>query len=342
MSGGVDSSVTAYLLKENGYLVTGANLIMHSDESLNSCGCKNDVETAKELCDFMGIPFCCFDCHDRFREKVIENFARTYESGKTPNPCVVCNSEVKFHGLVEKADELGFDCIATGHYARIEKEGDRFLLKKGVDLSKDQSYVLYSLSQKQLSRTLFPLGSYLKSDVRKIAEENGFSNAHKHDSQDICFISDGDYGKYIENYLGKKFPHGEFVTLDGLVLGEHKGIIKYTVGQRKGLGLALPAPMYVYKKDAETNKVILTDEEKLFSRELDAVNINLIPFDSLNGKIRVKAKVRYKQPEQYATIEQTDKNRIHVQFEESQRAVAKGQSVVFYDGEYVIGGGIIE
>lgn len=343
MSGGVDSSVTAHLLMENGFEVAGVNLVMHSNENENSCGCKKDVETARQVCESMGIDFYAFDFTKEFEQTVIKDFVDTYTSGATPNPCVVCNRQIKFGALIDKADELGFDYIATGHYARIEKDNNsRFLLKKGSDETKDQSYVLYCLTQHQLSRTLFPLGEYRKTQVREIANANGFINANQHDSQDICFIPDGDYASYIEKQIGKKFESGDFVTLDGKVLGRHKGIIRYTIGQRKGLGLALPAPMYVYRKDMETNKVILTDEAKLFSSTLTAKNINLIPFDKLTSPIRVKAKVRYKQAEQFATIEQIDDNRIHVEFDTPQRAIAKGQSVVFYDGEYVVGGGIIE
>lgn len=343
MSGGVDSSVTAHLLMEKGFEVAGVNLVMHSNENENSCGCKKDVETARAVCENMGIDFYSFDFTREFEQTVIKDFIDTYTSGATPNPCVVCNRSIKFGALIDKADELGFDYIATGHYAQIEKDNNgRFLLKKGLDETKDQSYVLYCLTQHQLSRTLFPLGSYRKTQVREIANANGFINANQHDSQDICFIPDGDYASYIEQKTGLHFENGDFVTLDGKILGTHKGIIRYTIGQRKGLGLALPAPMYVYRKDMDTNRVILTDEAKLFSSSLTARNINLIPFDTLSSPMKVRAKVRYKQPEQNATIEQIDENRIRVEFDAPQRAIAKGQSVVFYDGDYVVGGGIIE
>lgn len=343
ISGGVDSSVTAGLLLDMGYEVSGVNLIMHSNENENSCGCKKDVEIAREVCQNIGINFYSYDFTKEFEETVIKNFIDTYTAGATPNPCVVCNRNIKFGALLDKADEIGYDYIATGHYAQIEKDSNgRYLLKKGLDGTKDQSYVLYCLTQNQLSRTLFPLGQYTKKQVREIAESRGFINAHKHDSQDICFIPDGDYASYIERRIGKKFSNGDFVNLDGKVLGTHKGIIRYTIGQRKGLGLALPAPMYVYKKDMENNKVILSDEAKLFSSTLTAKNVNFIPFDSLSSSMKVRAKVRYKQAEQDATIEQIDSDRVLVQFDSPQRAIAKGQSVVFYDGEYVVGGGIIE
>ncbi len=343
ISGGVDSSVTAGLLLDMGYEVSGVNLIMHSNENENSCGCKKDVEIAREVCQHIGINFYSYDFTKEFEETVIKNFIDTYTAGATPNPCVVCNRNIKFGALLDKADEIGYDYIATGHYAQIEKDSNgRYLLKKGLDGTKDQSYVLYCLTQKQLSRTLFPLGQYTKKQVREIAESRGFINAHKHDSQDICFIPDGDYASYIERRIGKKFSDGDFVNLDGKVLGTHKGIIRYTIGQRKGLGLALPAPMYVYKKDMENNKVILSDEAKLFSSTLTAKNVNFIPFDRLSSPMKVRAKVRYKQAEQDTTIEQIDSDRVLVQFDSPQRAIAKGQSVVFYDGEYVVGGGIIE
>lgn len=339
MSGGVDSSVSALLLKNKGFDVVGVNLVMHGN--ICGCGSSSELDIARQVSEKMGIDFRVFDFRNEFENEVISYFVETYIGGATPNPCVVCNKKLKFGALLDKADEMGFDHIATGHYAVIEKSGERYLLKKGVDALKDQSYVLYGLSQKQLSRTLFPLGEYEKSEIRRIAEENGLINAKKHDSQDICFLPNGNYPEFIEKYTGKKFENGDFVTLDGKRLGEHKGIIRYTVGQRKGLGLALPAPMYVYKKDMENNRVILTDEKELFTRGLDADNVNFIPFDMLNLPMRVKAKVRYKQKEQYATVEQTGPDTVHVEFEEPQRAIAKGQSVVFYDGDYVIGGATI-
>lgn len=342
MSGGVDSSVTALLLMNSGYEVAGVNLVMHQNKAEGACGSQADVEVARAVAEGLGIDFYALDFQKEFSEHVIKNFIETYENGATPNPCVVCNRYVKFGALLEKADEMGFDAIATGHYARIENSGGRYLLKTAEDMTKDQSYVLYCLTQSQLSRVLFPLGGYKKSEVRKIAEENGFINAHKHDSQDICFIPDGDYASYIKSVTGKNFPYGEFVTLDGRVLGEHKGIIKYTVGQRRGLGLALPASMYVYKKDIENNRVILSYNEDLFSSELTARDVNLIPFDNLTAPMKVKVRVRYRQAAQPATIEQLDGGRIHVEFDTPQRAIAKGQSAVFYDGEYVVGGGIIE
>ena len=222
-----------------------------------------------------------------------------------------------------------------------DEKSKRFLLKKSADLSKDQSYVLYSLTQKQLSRTLFPLGNMKKEQTREIAENLGLINAAKRDSQDICFVPDGDYAKFIEQYTGKSYPHGNFVDENGRVLGEHKGIIRYTVGQRKGLGLALPHPMYVKKKDLEKNEVILCDNESLFSRELYASDINLISCEKIDKPMKLKARVRYNQSEQPATVEQLDENTLHIVFDEPQRAISYGQAVVLYDGEYVVGGGTI-
>lgn len=342
MSGGVDSSVTALMLMQDGCEVAGVNLIMHRNNVEGACGSMADVDVARQVADSLGIKFYVLDFQKEFSENVIRNFIETYEIGATPNPCVVCNRYVKFGALLEKAQEMGYDGIATGHYAQIEESNGRYLLKTATDRTKDQSYVLYCLSQSQLSKTRFPLGAYNKTDVRKIAEEHGFINAHKHDSQDICFIPDGDYAAYIERETGKTFPDGDFVTLDGKILGTHKGIIRYTIGQRRGLGLALPASMYVYEKDMEQNKVILTYEDKLFSNELTAKDVNFIPFDSLSSPMKVEVRVRYKQPEQEAIIEQLDDGRVHVEFLKPQRAIAKGQSAVFYDGEYVVGGGIIE
>ena len=339
MSGGVDSSVSALLLKKEGFDVSGVNLVMHHNNG--GCGSSSELDTARAVSEKMGIDFHVFDFCEEFEREIMTYFAETYIAGATPNPCVVCNRKLKFGALLDKADDMGFDYIATGHYARIEKDGERFLLRKGEDLSKDQSYVLYGLSQRQLSRTLFPLGSYKKTDVRIIAEENGLVNAHKHDSQDICFLPDGNYPEFIEKFTGRKFEKGDFVTLDGKKLGEHKGIIRYTIGQRKGLGLALPAPMYVFKKDMEKNQVILTSEDKLFSKSLDADTINFIPFDKLTSPLHIKAKVRYSQRECDAVVEQTGDNTVHVEFNEPQRAISKGQSVVFYDGDYVVGGGVI-
>lgn len=342
MSGGVDSAVSAYLLKSEGYDVSGVNCLFFKGSDIFAEDNLTDVRDAKSTAEKMGIPFYVYDFCDEFRKEVIENFICVYDKGATPNPCIVCNKHLKFGAMLKKAEENGFDKIATGHYAIIETDTNgRYLLKKGKDSSKDQSYVLYCLTQHQLSHTLFPLGGITKAEAREIAESINFVSARKSDSQDICFIPDGKYAEFIEKYSGKKYPCGNFVDTKGNVLGQHKGIIRYTVGQRRGLGLALPAPLYVKEKNVAENKVILCDNNSLFTKELYADSINFIPFDSLSGTLRVKAKTRYKHTEQWATVEQTDEDSFRLVFDEPQRAISRGQSVVLYDGDYVVGGGII-
>lgn len=348
MSGGVDSSVAAYLTKQMGYDATGITLKLFDNEDIGekkekTCCSLDDIDDARNVCYKIGIPYYVYNFKDSFKKNVIDRFISAYENGNTPNPCIDCNRYIKFEKLIHRAEELEFDKVVTGHYSIIEydKESDRFLLKKSVDLSKDQSYVLYSLTQKQLSKTLLPLGELTKSAVREIAESLNLINARKHDSQDICFVPDGDYAKFIEQYIGKSYPNGDFVDENGAVLGEHKGIIRYTIGQRKGLGLALPCPMYVKEKNLSENKVILCENHRLFSKELYATDINLITCDKINKPMKVKARVRYNQSEQPATVEQMDDNTLHILFEEPQRAISKGQAVVLYDGEYVVGGGTI-
>lgn len=339
ISGGVDSALSAQKLKEKGFDVTAVNCLFYKNEGDDGSAARDAHAVAEKL----GIDFRVEDLTEPFMNKVVENFVDTYVTGGTPNPCIVCNKNLKFGTMLDKAIEEGFDYIATGHYARIEQDSEtgRYLLKKGLDPQKDQSYVLYCLTQHQLSHTLFPLGEMTKEEVREQALSCGLINASKKDSQDICFIPDGDYAAFIERHLGKSFPEGDFVTADGKVLGTHKGIIRYTVGQRKGLGLALPAPMYVKKKDTVNNRVILTDNESLFTTTLEADNINLITCDRLEAPVRVKARVRYKHQEQWATVTQTGDDRLLIVFDEPQRAIAKGQSVVLYDGDTVVGGGRI-
>ncbi|MEE0913096.1 MAG: tRNA 2-thiouridine(34) synthase MnmA [Ruminococcus sp.] len=348
MSGGVDSSVAAYLTKEQGYDSTGITLKLFDNEDIGekqekTCCSLDDIEDARNVCYKIGIPYYVYNFKDSFKENVISRFIDAYENGTTPNPCIDCNRYIKFEKLIRRAEELDFDYVVTGHYAIIEynSETGRYLLKKSADLSKDQSYVLYSLTQKQLSKTLFPLGGMTKDQTREIAEKLGLINAHKHDSQDICFVPDGDYARFIEEYTGKTYPCGNFVDESGKILGEHKGIIRYTVGQRKGLGLALPQPMYVKEKDLANNRVILCTNDALFSKELYATDINLITCDKIEKPVRIKARVRYNQKEQWATAEQIDENTLHIIFDEPQRAISKGQAVVLYDGDYVVGGGTI-
>lgn len=335
MSGGVDSSVAAFLTKQNGYELKGVTLSLE-------VGSEGDISDAKKVAERMGFPHEVLNLREEFQKEVIDRFIDAYENSRTPNPCVICNKYIKFGRLLDYAEENGYSHTATGHYAQIECVNGRYILKKGVDKTKDQSYVLYSLTQEQLKHSLFPLGSLSKNEVREIALENGFVNAKKKESQDICFVPDGDYAGFIERYLGKTYPEGNFVDFDGNVLGRHKGLIRYTIGQRKGLGLALPKPMYVCKLCTDNNSVMLGDNADLFSNTLDAYDINLITTDKLDSSIRAEAKVRYSQNAQKATVWQTDDNELHIEFDEPQRAITSGQAVVLYDGETVIGGGTIK
>ena len=335
MSGGVDSSVAAFLTKQNGYELKGVTLSLE-------VGSEGDISDAKKVAERMGFPHEVLNLREEFQKEVIDRFIDAYENSRTPNPCVICNKYIKFGRLLDYAEENGYSHTATGHYAQIECVNGRYILKKGVDKTKDQSYVLYSLTQEQLKHSLFPLGSLSKNEVREIALENGFVNAKKKESQDICFVPDGDYAGFIERYLGKTYPEGDFVDFDGNVLGRHKGLIRYTIGQRKGLGLALPKPMYVCKLCTDNNSVMLGDNANLFSNTLDAYDINLITTDKLDSSIRAEAKVRYSQNAQKATVWQTDDNEMHNEFDEPQRAITSGQAVVLYDGETVIGGGTIK
>lgn len=334
ISGGVDSSVAAALIMEKGIDCVGGTMRI-------SCGLENDAEDAARVCARLGLEHHVFDLSDEFEKEVVCRFVDAYEKALTPNPCIECNRYIKFGALLDKAMELGCDSIATGHYARIEKEGDRYLIKKGADESKDQSYVLWSLSQEQLSRTLLPLGSLTKAQVREIARSRGFENADKSDSQDICFVPDGDYAGFIERYTNKTYPAGDFVDMDGNVLGKHRGIIRYTTGQRKGLGLALPAPMYVYKKDIETNRVILCKNDLLFSDVLYARDFNWVAFTP-DKPFTANVKVRYKAKEAPATVIPLDDGRVKVEFFQPQRAITPGQAAVVYIGDTLIGGGQIE
>ena len=347
MSGGVDSSVAALLVKQAGADATGVTLHLHRQEreelfpGEKTCCPVDDVNDARRVCAALGMPFYVFNFTDVFQEAVIDHFVEAYCRGETPNPCIECNKYVKFGKLLRRAQETGFDKVATGHYARVERDKatGRMLLKKGMDSQKDQSYMLYALTQEQLERTVFPLGGLDKAQVRELAEQNGLLNAHKRDSQDICFVPGGDYASFIEGYKGEKFPPGDFVGLSGEVYGQHKGIIHYTVGQRKGLGLSFPQPMYVQRIDPARNQVVLAPHEQLFSRVAVARHINLIACGSLPGPIRVQAKVRYRHEAQPATAEQTGPDELRVVFDQPQRAITPGQALVLYDGDTVIGGG---
>ena len=337
MSGGVDSSVAAFLTQKKGFECTGAIMRLY-DKSPSG---DKDVSDARSVCEKLNMDFNVFDFRDEFKSMVIDNFIKAYEEGLTPNPCIECNKHFKFDRFLDKSTQLGMDYIVTGHYARIEKTGDRYLLKKGADETKDQSYVLYNLTQYQLSHTMFPLGSMTKSMIREIAVDNGLVNAAKKDSQDICFVPDGDYVSVIKEYSGKDYPDGDFVNTKGEVIGRHTGIINYTIGQRKGLGCGFGQKVYVIDKDADTNVVVLGKNEELFTKTVNAKQVNWIASDNMPDKFRAYAKIRYNSKEAPATIIQTDETMITIEFDEAQRAPAKGQSVVIYDGDIVIGGGVI-
>lgn len=348
MSGGVDSSVAALLMQEKGYECMGATMHLFDNTDLgmekeSTCCSLSDVEDARMVAGLLDMPFYVFNYKDIFREKVIGNFVCEYQKANTPNPCIDCNKHLKFNTFHKRAMELGCNTVVTGHYARVEynESNGRYLLKCGVDKSKDQSYVLYGIPQDVLAHTQFPLGGLLKDEVRAIAEKHGFVNARKKDSQDICFVPDGNYAEFIESYTGKTYPEGDFTDTDGKVLGRHKGIIRYTVGQRKGLGLALNEPMYVKEVNIKDNTVVLARDEELFSSELTARNINLISVDKITEPMEVMAKIRYRHTPAKAVVTQTDEDEIKVVFSEPQRAITKGQAVVLYDGDVVVGGGTI-
>lgn len=336
MSGGVDSSVAAFLIKDGGDECAGAimRLLSHSAEE----------EAAREVAARLGIPFHVFPLEAEFRENVIRPFIESYRAGLTPNPCVECNKTMKFGKFLELAQNLGMSHIATGHYAVVENDAasGRRLLRKGADEKKDQSYVLWTLTQEQLSRTLLPLGALGKEETRAIAEAQGFANAHKKESQDICFVPDGDYAAFIRETTGRADVPGKFIDGAGRAIGEHKGLTRYTIGQRRGLGLSLREPLYVRAKDARNNTVTLCPESSLYAKTLTASSANLIAVGEIPRPMRIRAKTRYRQPEQPATVEQISEDKIRIEFDEPQRAITPGQSVVFYDGEYVVGGGVID
>ena len=342
MSGGVDSSVAAYLLQQQGHSVTGVTLrlINSSGAPEAACGAAAEARDAKAVCERLGIEHFTIDFTDAFSRNVIDRFCGDYLNGLTPNPCVECNKYIKFEKMLECVSSMNCGAFATGHYARIEKTGSgRYLLKKAADLSKDQSYFLYSLSQEQLSKVLFPLGALTKAEVRATAEACGLINARKKDSQDICFIPNGDHAGFIRQYKKLAPDPGNFIDKDGNVLGSHEGAYMFTVGQRKGLGIALGRPAYVLSVDTAANTVTLGENEDLFKRRLEAGEINLIAADRIDSPVRVSAKIRYSHKTASATAVQTDDDKLVVEFDEPQRAVTPGQSVVLYDGDTVIGGG---
>lgn len=346
MSGGVDSSVAALLMKEKGYDCIGCTMKLYANEDINVCATNtccslDDVEDAKSVARRLSMPHYTFNFKDRFRETVINDFINCYENGMTPNPCIQCNKHMKFSELYRRALELGCDKVVTGHYVRIRKCDNGYQLLKGLDDNKDQSYVLYNMTQEELAHTDFPLGELTKDEVRKIAESNDFINANKPDSQDICFVPDGDYVSALKRFTGKEYEPGEFVDADGNVLGQHKGIVGYTIGQRKGLGISAAHPLYVTKLDVPNNKVVLGKNEDLFTRDVYVKDINWIGPDETLESFSCKAKVRYRMAEQPCTVEKIGPTSAKIIFDEPQRAITPGQSAVFYDGEVVLGGGII-
>ena len=336
MSGGVDSSVAAWLMQQQGYSCIGATMLLCSAALTGS---PTDSRDAKNIAEKLGIPFCEYDASALFEQQVVDDFIRVYEEGGTPNPCVVCNKRLKFGHLLERALLEGCSHVVTGHYARIVEQNGRYLLRKTPDAAKDQSYFLAGLNQHQLSHTLFPLGELTKEQVREIALQQGFINARKRDSQDICFIPDGDYYEFIKRYTQKNYPCGAFLDLQGNRVGTHKGALGYTLGQRKGLGLAMGSPVYVCAKDMQQNTVTVGPEQVLFATTLLAENLNWMPFSSLDAPLHVAAKARSRHKEQPATV-YPEGNAVRV-FDEAQRALTPGQAVVFYDGDLVLGSGTI-
>lgn len=353
MSGGVDSSLAAKIMTDQGYDCIGCTMKLYDDtlyynnkekirsERPRSCCSLNDVEDARSVAYKLGMPYYVFNFMAAFREQVLRRFVRGYEAGVTPNPCIDCNRYLKFARLLQRAQELGCNYVATGHYARIEYDGERYLLKKAADETKDQSYVLYTMTQAQLAHTLFPLGGMRKAEVRRLAAQNGFVNAQKPESQDICFVPDGNYTAFLERCTGKSYPVGDFISAAGAVLGRHKGIVRYTIGQRRGLGLALPEPMYVSGLDAEKNTVTIGSRQELYSTEAIVGDCNWVSGDVLKAEIRCKVKIRYRQAEQWAIVMPAGDKAVRIVFDEPQWAITPGQAAVLYDGDVVLGGGTI-
>ncbi|AMJ40629.1 tRNA 2-thiouridine(34) synthase MnmA [Anaerotignum propionicum] len=348
MSGGVDSSIAAYFMKKNGYYCEGTTMRLYRNEDIGRCDFRTccsqkDIDDASEVAFQLDMPYEVLDFTMDFREKIIEKFIRIYENGGTPNPCIDCNRYMKFDKLLRFAQEKNLNYVVTGHYARIEQDEKtgRYLLKKALDNTKDQSYALYTMTQSQLAHTLFPLGSLRKKEVRALADELHFVNARKHDSQDICFVPDGDYTKFMEEYTGRHYPAGDFLDQKGNIVGKHTGAVRYTLGQRKGLGLAMGEPVYVCGKSMDKNTVTVGPESALYTKVLIADDMNWIAFEDLDKPMRFQGKTRYRQQEQWATVSPLENGQVRVEFDTPQRAITPGQALVLYDGDVVVGGGTI-
>lgn len=349
MSGGVDSSVAAYLLQQQGYACIGVTMRLYENETAgiprgHTCCSLDDVEDARAVAYDLGMPYYVLNFTEEFDEKVIRKFVQVYQNGGTPNPCIDCNRCLKFGALLERALLLGYDYLATGHYARVklDEASGKYRLLRGRDRSKDQSYVLYQVGQHQLAHLLLPVGEYDKPSIRRSARQAGLINADKSDSQDICFVPDGDYTRFLQEYGGVKMIPGDFVDRAGHVLGRHKGLPCYTTGQRKGLGVSAGKHVYVLRKNAQDNTILLGDNEELFTSVLTAGRVNWISGETPASPLRVTAKTRYSQTEAAATVHPLPDGRIRVEFDVPQRAITAGQAVVLYDGEQVLGGGTIE
>lgn len=349
MSGGVDSSVAAYLLKQQGYDVVGVTMQIWQDEEetvqQENGGCcgLSAVEDARRVAHDLGIPYYVMNFKAEFKEKVMDYFASEYLCGRTPNPCIACNRYVKWESLLKRSLDIGADYIATGHYARIRQlENGRYTICNSVTAAKDQTYALYNLTQEQLRRTLMPVGEYSKDEIRKIASDIGLRVAHKPDSQDICFVKDGDYASFLEEYTGQKVAEGNFVTSDGKVIGRHKGITHYTIGQRRGLELPMGHRVFVTDLRTDTNEVVIGENQDLMHTVLYADHINFMSVADIEGEKRVIAKIRYNHKGASAVIRRIGEDELECVFDDPQRAMTPGQAVVFYDGENVLGGGTIK
>lgn len=342
MSGGVDSAVSAYLVAKKAR-AAGVTMQLARSGTAQAEALANDIKDAARVCEQLEIPHFVADLSDEFRLNVIDPFISAYEAGKTPNPCIACNKSIKFGALLRFAKANGYEKLATGHYARIERDTNgRFLLRRAADPTKDQTYVLYTLSQEVLSSVLFPLGDITKKGARELAQAQGFSAAQRGESQDICFVPDGNYVGFIEENSKNAIKQGDFLSMDGTVLGKHKGIVHYTIGQRKGLGISLGHPAFVVAKSAKDQTVTLGENRDLFTARLTVSDVNLIPYDKLTAPVTLLAKARYRQEAALARVEQTGEAELTVEFKDPQRAISPGQSLVLYDGDFVVGGGIIQ